>query len=53
MSSEAWIIAMQMVDDFAIFVTGMEILPGVTFLNGIIFCLVLGWIINALANKEP
>lgn len=53
MSHEAWITAMQMVDDFAVFVTSMEVLPGVSFLNTMIFCLVLGWIINALANKEP
>lgn len=53
MSNQSWLTAIAMVDEFSSFVLGMEILPGVTFVNALIFCLVLGWVLNALGNKEP
>lgn len=53
MSIDSWVYAMRMLDDTFVFFTSVEILQGIPLVSAILFVLVLGYIINALANKEP
>lgn len=53
MSIDSWVYAMRMFDDMFVFFTSVEVIQGVPLVSAIIFVLVIGYLINALANKEP
>lgn len=53
MDAKIWQDALSAIDGVSKLITGTEIIEGFPLIMGIVLCMILGYVIWFLANKEP